>query len=710
MTFSNILNISVSGSWLVIAIVLLRPVLKKAPKSLVCWLWVLVAVRLLCPVLPSSPVSLIPSAQIVPEHILSMEPPDSGGQQVVMDLVTNPIYPQSVDIQLSGNVGWFQWRDLFWTLIWWGGMGAMAVYALYSYLRLHLQTRIRIKLRDNIWLCDDIDSPFIIGVLRPRICLPSCMDPVQIPHVIAHEQAHLKRLDHWWKPLGFGLLTIHWFNPVMWLGYILLCRDIELACDECVIRGLDRNAVRAYSEALVACGTRTRLVAACPLAFGEVGVKARVKSMLRYRKPGFWIILTAFLLSLILAACFLTNPMDAAIGNLKEPQFDRLFENVELLTFRRGEQSHSFRDPEQAFLNRLNDIEITANPIDRNLGERDRTYEVEADGAVLCISVDFSRIWVDDPVKPSYTYGVKEPQVLEALLLEWLTPSGENEENGGEGAALLLQGTYVPRRCLYFHMLSNFYPMLGDHGAAYHFQESGVTVETRNGGVVSYDPVVWEWQSIDWDSDFFRQLAEQDPNRRDSPSLKTMVGEKAMYQMLNEDTFLIFEDGRVLYGQTVAVRSGDISLWSLYELMPGRNGGIAEWISYTGYSSLPGFGFEFDMEYTHVTAVSEAGELIAYDKPAHMFHPPGDSIEVYAGRSLYWCPWEHEGGEVTEGCFAFTVYNGEAVVCSGTVSVTSGMTTERGDRIYTASLAGDGLYLEQSSEYQGGVIRLTPED
>ena len=270
MSFTQILNVSISASWLVGAVLLLRLALKRAPKALICALWVLVAVRLLCPALPESSVSLIPTAEVIPERYLMMEPAQSDGTQPVLDIVSNPNYPMTVDKNLAMDVDRLQWTDLFWTINWCVGMGIMALYALWSYLRLRLRVRVSVNLRENVWLCDDIDTPFILGILRPRICLPSAMDLEQMPHVIAHEQAHLKRLDHWWKPLGFLLLAVHWFNPVMWLAYVMLCRDIELACDEKVIRDMDKTAVRAYSEALIACGTKQRFVTACPLAFGEV--------------------------------------------------------------------------------------------------------------------------------------------------------------------------------------------------------------------------------------------------------------------------------------------------------------------------------------------------------------------------------------------------------------------------------------------------------
>lgn len=308
-SFTEVLNLSISASWLVLAVAGIRLLLKRAPRAFHCALWALVAVRLLCPVSLESQLSLIPSREVVPQEYLYMEPAQQDAP-AKLDIVTNPVYDAPVTVDMDTTVDRLQHFDLMGSVIWLAGMGAMAVYAVYSYLNLQLRVRMAAWVGGRVWECDELSSPFILGVLWPKIYLPSGLDPVTKAHVLAHEEAHLKRLDHLWKPLGFALLTVHWFNPVMWLGYILLCRDIELACDEKVIKKLDKPAVRAYSEALVACSVSHLHVAVCPLAFGEVGVKGRIKSMLNYKKPGFWILLTALLVSVVLCVCFLTDPAE----------------------------------------------------------------------------------------------------------------------------------------------------------------------------------------------------------------------------------------------------------------------------------------------------------------------------------------------------------------------------------------------------------------
>ena len=194
-------------------------------------------------------------------------------------------------------------------MVWVIGAAALLLLTAVSYWRLRRSVREAVLLRDNIFQSENVGSPFVLGVIRPKIYLPYRLDGQELDHVVAHEQVHIRRRDHWWKPLGFLLLTIHWFNPLMWLAYVLLCRDIELACDEKVIKELDNGQRADYTQTLVACSVSRPMIAACPLSFGEVGVKERVKSVMSYKKPAFWIIVAAVIACVVVAVCFLTNPV-----------------------------------------------------------------------------------------------------------------------------------------------------------------------------------------------------------------------------------------------------------------------------------------------------------------------------------------------------------------------------------------------------------------
>lgn len=309
LSFLKLLNTSISASWLILVVILLRLVLKKVPKSIHCLLWAMVAVRLLMPFSIESDFSLVPSAQTVPEMYLTLEG-ETLQYGAVLEVVGNSLYPQSGTPQPAGaSIDRVQVQDVFLSLGWAVGAGILAMYALISYLRLRHKTAPAVKLRENIWVCDYIDTPFILGLFRPRIYLPSTLAGRELVHVLNHERAHLKRRDHWWKPFGFALLTVYWFNPLIWVAYILLCRDIEMACDEKVIRDLEIEEKKAYSAALLNCSVKRHMIAACPLAFGEVGVKARVKSVLNYKKPAFWVIVGAVIVCVAVAVCFLTDPV-----------------------------------------------------------------------------------------------------------------------------------------------------------------------------------------------------------------------------------------------------------------------------------------------------------------------------------------------------------------------------------------------------------------
>ncbi len=308
--FLKLLNMSISAGWLALVVMVLRPFMKRVPKAIHCLLWGLVGLRLIWPFSIESILSLLPSAQTVPPEIVYEQSPAIQSGVPAINAVVNPILSESSAANPMTSVNplqiWLFLAENLWVL----GMVVLFLYAAISYLRIALKVRARLPLGDGIFVCDGVDTPFILGVIRPKIFLPSSLGGEEQAYVIAHEQAHLKRKDHWWKPLGFLLLTVHWFNPLMWIAYILLCRDIEMACDERVIREMGIEDKKAYSRALLQCSAPRRLISACPLAFGEVGVAQRVRSVLHYKKPAFWIILVALLTSITLAVCFLTDPKD----------------------------------------------------------------------------------------------------------------------------------------------------------------------------------------------------------------------------------------------------------------------------------------------------------------------------------------------------------------------------------------------------------------
>lgn len=302
--FLKLMNMSIAAGWLVVAVLFVRLFLKNAPKWISCLLWGIVGLRLLLPFFVESPLSLIPSAQVIPEDIAtSVAPAVHSGIELINSTV-NPLMTQQV-IE-SGNV----WQTILpvVSVLWLLGAAAILLYGGVSYLILRRQVGACIRLQDRVYLCDEIASPFVLGFFRPRIYIPSGLSGETMEYVLLHENVHIRRRDHWWKPLGYCLLAVYWFNPLMWVAYILLCRDIEQSCDEKVISQMSSQDKKGYSQALISCSAHRRMVMVCPVAFGEVGVKTRIKAIVSYKKPTFWIMLASAAVCVVLSVCFLTNP------------------------------------------------------------------------------------------------------------------------------------------------------------------------------------------------------------------------------------------------------------------------------------------------------------------------------------------------------------------------------------------------------------------
>ena len=315
--FLSIVNMSISAGWTVLAVLILRLFLKKAPKWITVLMWGIVAARLVLPIRVESIFSLVPSAETFSPGILLDDTPEIQTGISALNSALNPIISGALAPNPGDSANPLQILVFVFAVLWLIGAAVMLLYTALTYRRLHRRVCTAVRLQENIFQSEQIGAPFVLGIVRPRIYLPFAMQAQDMTHVIAHEQAHLRRKDHLWKPLGFLLLTLHWFNPLIWLAYVLLCRDIELACDEKVIKELDARQRADYSQALLSCSVNRRTIAACPLAFGEVGVKRRIQSVLTYKKPAFWLIVVAILASVAVAVCFLTDPKDTVKDVLK---------------------------------------------------------------------------------------------------------------------------------------------------------------------------------------------------------------------------------------------------------------------------------------------------------------------------------------------------------------------------------------------------------
>lgn len=307
--FIDLVNRSIAASWLVLAVLALRLLLRKGPRWANVLLWGLVAFRLVCPFTLESALSLLPSRETVPRDIMLSPAPALDSGVPAVDRVVNPIVTGTFTPAPAASANPLQLLIPLLALVWAAGVLALCLYTLVSWLRLRRRVAEAVLVRDNIFESGRVPTPFVFGLVRPRIYLPAALPAAARGPVIDHEQAHIARRDHWWKPLGFALLAVYWFNPLLWAAYILFCRDIELACDERVVRGLAPEQRADYSQALLECSTGRRALGACPLAFGEVGVKTRVRAALHYKKPAFWVIVAALLLCVVVAVVFLTDPL-----------------------------------------------------------------------------------------------------------------------------------------------------------------------------------------------------------------------------------------------------------------------------------------------------------------------------------------------------------------------------------------------------------------
>ena len=327
--FEKLVGMSITAGIVVLAIIILRFVMRKSPKKITCLLWLVVAFRLVCPFSLKSPISLVPDLEPIGEVILVSETEKS-------DSVVSAENISDVNSSLSVGNNDVSVENVL-SIIWLFGVVLMLGYYFFSYFSLKSKTREGIRIEKNVFLVDRIGTAFILGVLSPKIFIPSSFKEDDRDFMLAHERAHIKRLDHLWKPIGYVLLSVYWFNPVIWLAYMLLCRDIELACDERVLAEFGRDARKPYSELLLRSSVPIKQITACPLAFGENSVKERIKNVLTYKKPALWVITASVLVCAIFAVCFITNPIKTEETHQPE-QIDEetVYGEEELESFVRG--------------------------------------------------------------------------------------------------------------------------------------------------------------------------------------------------------------------------------------------------------------------------------------------------------------------------------------------------------------------------------------
>lgn len=551
--FLKLVNMSITASYLVLAVILFRILLKKAPKYIRCILWGLVGLRLILPFSIESVLSLIPSTEPLPEEFLYAATPQVNTGIAAVNNAVNPVIAESLTPIEPASANPTQIWSFIFARVWLIGVIAMALYALISYLLLRRRVRVSIKIGKNLRLCDHIGTPFILGMIRPQIYLPSSLDQKTADHVLAHEYAHLKRKDHWWKPLGFVLLSVYWFNPVLWLAYILLCRDIEMACDEKVVKSLDTSHKKEYSEALLRCSVPRRMITACPLAFGEVGVKSRIKSVLHYKKPAFWIIVVAIIVSIVVGVCFLTDPAGQSLSALGKMDASE----IQSINVVNGERTYEITSQGgmESVAELIDETSVSRNEISKSRSDdRDKFHTIIVHFASTEWHYHFNEsctaVWLDDGVMPSFSYEVKNPERVLQLFKSAIETQAVNR---------LAVGVYIPVECVYMSPLSSYSAHNLSNEYRYEVTENGFYTDSVaficNTNV---DNVDWGWKpmykagnSLDWLSDTW-------------PSLRI----DALYQTLDDRNLLIQQEDGLFIVNGHASEHQMEQLWGIYRLVP----------------------------------------------------------------------------------------------------------------------------------------------
>ena len=738
--FLRLVNLSITAGWLVLAVIAVRLIFRRAPRWIFCALWGLVALRLVCPFSIESGLSLIPSAETFPRDILYTARPQIHSGLSALNSAVNPILSEALVPSPAASANPTQVWSFVLSWVWLAGTAVMLAYALVSFLLLRHRMATATRVEGNIRQSEQTDTPFVLGLFRPTIYLPYGLAGEDLTHVIAHERAHICRRDHWWKPLGFVLLSVYWFQPLLWAAYVLLCRDIETACDERVIREMSREDRRGYSTALLNCSIRRRRIAACPLAFGETGVKGRIRRVMDYRRPAFWVVAAALVVCVAVAVCFLTDPPEqGSTVRWVDQQYE--FDGLDY-----GETAQTTCPEFPGVTFRYTAYEVTAE----REGAAETLFtgmpvwnvffeDLNADGLPeLCATVSYGSGLVDTHVvvydyANGQEYTLWERGVREyALRLEgdslvcdqWGYPDGEvlasgplrltETENGWrlelEGAAppetdgteigIVAPGTaLVSWQCLFMNPLSSTLSLYGDSGCRYVVGEDYFAVIDRSTGAEQrIDVPDWSWQAFPYTDEEWAALF---PLGMGGDVPISQRYEEMLYQPLTTGQFLLRMDGELWLVDLGSDPQMGTYLWSIFSLVPEAAMGSAQWEYAPLFSSrLPVFRFSFDLGYDQLSAACAEGTLVDFNGTGESGH---DTV-ISAGTDLYWSPADGDDPPADAAQIHFST-DRDGTGWGGTLYLTS-EPSEDGAMVYTATLVGTGVHLSQNPDGEGAVISL----
>lgn len=830
----KLFNMSLTASVAIVLVILLRLLLKKAPKVISYALWGVVLFRLLCPMsigsnfsvynlfdAPAQESGAITSViEYVPSNIVHTEYPSVALPVPGISDVINEALPQGQEQLVADPL---EAPMSITTYIWMIGVLVMVIYSIVSYIRLRRKLSVVVPLRDNIFIADDIKSPFVVGLFRPKIYLPCNLGDKEQEYIILHEQHHIKRLDHVMKALAFLALAIHWFNPLVWVAFILASKDMEMSCDEAVIRKIGGDVRADYSASLLTLATGRRIIAGTPLAFGEGDTKGRINNLSKWKKPAVWVVLVAVVACVVLAVCLLTNPSQtrdtmkwaqslsvedvasadlvvypqAADKQFKQLSAEELSEMVALINESKGKYrieheelagggisfyitmkdgtSHSVENIGNTYLvidgeyyeasyNWLNgwskrfgegntripdqyfSVPLTLDEV-LELSQRGHeliwgdfnSYKYYETGSGLYIRVyeiddDFS-LWIggsgpEYELEPMYIYlalkddidthiDIRDGNVAE-FIGQHRSVAADHEGTSTLRTGDLIPGTtYVSYQCLYMNPLSSYAAMGGDSGCKYIIGEDYFATINRNDGsfVSVTNPNMdiatsgldglqnmievsnWEWKEFPYTDEEWAALYT--PQGFGGISNISEIYDEMLYQPLTTGKFLLKMDNSLWLVELAANQQMGTYLWSIYSLVPESTMGVAQWEYAPMLSSRsPYFRFEFDMDYTEISAVCTQSLLVDRDASG----TPSDTSLIFKdGNALYWSPIDKDDNVVTAAIIHFSVHQGDIAPYSGTIYI-EGNSGSDGRRIYNATIVGTGLHLEPHSEISGGVV------
>ena len=830
----KLFNMSLTASVAIVLVILLRLLLKKAPKVISYALWGVVLFRLLCPMsigsnfsvynlfdAPAQESGTITSViEYVPSNIVHTEYPSVALPVPGISDVINEALPQGQEQLVADPL---EAPMSITTYIWMIGVLVMVIYSIVSYIRLRRKLSVVVPLRDNIFIADDIKSPFVVGLFRPKIYLPCNLGDKEQEYIILHEQHHIKRLDHVMKALAFLALAIHWFNPLVWVAFILASKDMEMSCDEAVIRKIGGDVRADYSASLLTLATGRRIIAGTPLAFGEGDTKGRINNLSKWKKPAVWVVLVAVVACVVLAVCLLTNPSQtrdtmkwaqslsvedvasadlvvypqAADKQFKQLSAEELSEMVALINESKGKYrieheelagggisfyitmkdgtSHSVENIGNTYLvidgeyyevsyNWLNgwskrfgegntripdqyfSVPLTLDEV-LELSQRGHeliwgdfnSYKYYETGSGLYIRVyeidDNFSLWIggsgpEYELEPMYIYlalkddidthiDIRDGNVAE-FIGQHRSVAADHEGTSTLRTGDLIPGTtYVSYQCLYMNPLSSYAAMGGDSGCKYIIGEDYFATINRNDGsfVSVTNPNMdiatsgldglqnmievsnWEWKEFPYTDEEWAALYT--PQGFGGISNISEIYDEMLYQPLTTGKFLLKMDNSLWLVELAANQQMGTYLWSIYSLVPESTMGVAQWEYAPMLSSRsPYFRFEFDMDYTEISAVCTQSLLVDRDASG----TPSDTSLIFKdGNALYWSPIDKDDNVVTAAIIHFSVHQGDIAPYSGTIYI-EGNSGSDGRRIYNATIVGTGLHLEPHSEISGGVV------